>query len=96
MTDVNSIFLDLEEAIDDLVIEQSLDEERTLKLNKYCTLMKRDCSNDNLEKQSILLQNMVDKMVYDWGATPSLLLLQARLQQLRVLFDIRDSFNTEE
>lgn len=96
MTDKTTIFLDLEDAINDLISEQNLDENLSINLMSTCAFMKRDASKPNLWEQSCTLQNLLDGLKVERGETPAVLLVQARLEQLRVLLDIRDSFNTEE
>ena len=95
MVSTDSIFLDLENAVNDLIEEQGLNEEQQTEINTPWELMKRDVSQENLIKQTGILQAIVDNMVTDVGLTPALMLVQARLGQLRVLFDLRDKFEED-
>lgn len=91
--DKYNIFLTLKEDINDLIDEQSLDEELSIELMNTISIMERDCSMDTLKEQSSKLQSLIDGLVNDNGLTASLTVVQGRIMQLNIIFDIRDTFN---
>ena len=91
--DKQNILLYIEDKIEDIANEQGLTDEERIEMLTPVMLMKRDQSEQSLEENSIVLQNIVDKLVNEIGLTSNLMILQAHIQQLRVLFDIRDTFN---
>ena len=91
--DKQNILLYIEDKIEDIAHEQGLTDEERIEMLTPVMLMKRDQSEQSLEENSIVLQNIVDKLVNEIGLTSNLMILQAHIQQLRVLFDIRDTFN---
>lgn len=52
--------------------------------------MKKNMSDDNLREQTSIIQNYLDKYQVKYGNTPELLILQGRINQIRVIFNLID------
>lgn len=90
VVDKINVFIEIENAVNEVSAEMSIDKSTILELHTCNQFMKRDNSDANLREQSVVMQAIVDSLVMSEGLTASLMVLQARLNQLRSLYGLLD------
>lgn len=90
VVDKINVFIEIENAVNEVSAEMSIDKSIILELHTCNQFMKRDNSDENLRTQSSVMQGLVDGLVKSEGLTSSLMVLQARLNQLRSVYGLLD------
>ena len=55
--------------------------------------MKKNMAEDNIREQTIIIQQYLDNYQHQYGSTPELLVLQGRINQIRIIFNLIDGDN---
>lgn len=88
--DKKNILLYLEDSLNEFFeeddIKTEIEEEMTIAKER----MKRDTSEANLHEQVCIIQSILDNIVVNEGASSSLTIVQARINQLRSVFELID------
>lgn len=94
--DKTNVLIYFEEDIEELFNHLSMDEEDVETITLAKVGLKKDRSQDNIRKETIVIQKIIDKYILDVGETSELLIVQGRLNQIRSLYEIVDVFDVEE